>query len=65
MYSKVVVRDQGATSDTGTLALPIGRGGNSKDSSTVSQLKVTPLLDPLGSKRKKKQPWGHSPKLQQ
>lgn len=53
MYSKVVVRDQGATSDTGTLALPIGRGGN-KDSSTVSQLKVTPLLDPLGSKRKKK-----------
>lgn len=51
MCSKVVVRDQGARPDTGTLALPIGRGGNSKDSSTVSQLKVTPLLDPLGSKK--------------
>lgn len=38
-----MVRDQGVTPDTGTLALSIGRGGNSKDPSTVSQLKVTPL----------------------
>lgn len=43
-YPKMVVRDQHVMTDTGTLALPIGRGGNSKDSSTVSQLKVTPWV---------------------